>query len=400
MDASGGCSLRAASEEANALPNWIVIVKMPKGTFPLTLGPIVFSTGNQVIIDGAPEHHLTCKGTGGRGTIITGNNTFGIFSVAAGATLTVNLLGITGGHASNGGGIDNAGTLHVTKSVIFNNTADVNGGGINNASGVADATSSFICKNKGIGANTSFGAGIYNSGTLQVTTSTLKQNASSGWGGGIHNEPGSFVSLANSTVTSNTTVNGGGGLHNDGTMTVSYSTVNGNTAGLGGGIKNFGPQSLVTIVNSTITGNTGNPGAGILSFTGGTVNISSSTVAGNFGKGISTPNSPLNAVATIVANNTGGNCNGTVTDLGYNLDTGTTCLFSAAGSISNGNPNLGPLAPNGGPTWTMALLPPPNDAIDHIPTSTGDCSATDQRGYPRPDGGETVCDIGAFESAY
>ncbi|MBV9280112.1 MAG: Ig-like domain repeat protein, partial [Chloroflexi bacterium] len=40
-------------------------------------------------------------------------------------------------------------------------------------------------------------------------------------------------------------------------------------------------------------------------------------------------------------------------------------------------------------------------AIDAIPTSSGGCPATDQRGDPRPeDAAETACDIGAYESSF
>ncbi|MGB8212716.1 MAG: choice-of-anchor Q domain-containing protein, partial [Anaerolineales bacterium] len=58
----------------------------------------------------------------------------------------------------------------------------------------------------------------------------------------------------------------------------------------------------------------------------------------------------------------------------------------------SGDPKLGPLADNSGPTWTMALLPG-SPAIDVGNDAT--CLATDQRGITRPQG--VHCDIGAFE---
>ncbi len=63
-----------------------------------------------------------------------------------------------------------------------------------------------------------------------------------------------------------------------------------------------------------------------------------------------------------------------------------------AGGDSFTDPKLGPLADNGGPTLTMALLPG-SPAIDAGNTSLA--PTTDQRGFPRPAG--LAADIGAFE---
>jgi hypothetical protein len=56
------------------------------------------------------------------------------------------------------------------------------------------------------------------------------------------------------------------------------------------------------------------------------------------------------------------------------------------------DPKLGPLADNGGPTLTMALLPG-SPAIDAGDTSLA--PTTDQRDFPRPAG--LAADIGAYE---
>ena len=63
--------------------------------------------------------------------------------------------------------------------------------------------------------------------------------------------------------------------------------------------------------------------------------------------------------------------------------------------LPNTNPDLGPLADNGGPTFTHALLAG-SPAID---TASDDCPPpiTDQRGVTRPQG--PACDIGAYELA-
>ena len=105
---------------------------------------------------------------------------------------------------------------------------------------------------------------------------------------------------------------------------------------------------------------------------------------------------------TIVANSTGGNCatqNIALQSNGYNLSSDETCAsyFNQAGDRNNANPNLGPLANNGGPTLTqMPQFPSP--AMDAIPLNTNGCTTmtTDQRGFPRAADGK--CDIGAVEN--
>lgn len=101
---------------------------------------------------------------------------------------------------------------------------------------------------------------------------------------------------------------------------------------------------------------------------------------------------------TIVANNTGANCNqGGFASFGHNLDSDGTCGF---GDLI-GDPLLGPLANNGGPTKTHALAPG-SPAIDAVPlafctTTLNLAVSTDQRGVHRPQ--FSNCDIGAYELA-
>jgi len=71
---------------------------------------------------------------------------------------------------------------------------------------------------------------------------------------------------------------------------------------------------------------------------------------------------------------------------------GVSACFLSGSSLLTGDPNLGGLADNAGPTKTHALLSG-SPAINAV---AGDCSVThDQRGFERTDG---MCDLGAFES--
>jgi hypothetical protein len=119
---------------------------------------------------------------------------------------------------------------------------------------------------------------------------------------------------------------------------------------------------------------------------------------------------------TIVANNPSGgngNCSGSITDGGHNLDDGTTCGFSTAnGSVSNRDPLLDPagLADNGGPTKTVALctagdIPagcsaasPAIDTDDQAVCDAAPVSNRDQRGFVRPGAAQANRSIGAYEA--
>jgi hypothetical protein len=92
-----------------------------------------------------------------------------------------------------------------------------------------------------------------------------------------------------------------------------------------------------------------------------------------------------------VASNSGGNCAIPQFDGGGNID-----FPDSPCPGSNGNPQLGPLADNGGPTQTHALGPG-SAARDAIPANGANCAADDQRGLTRPAG--AACDVGAYEAA-
>ena len=148
--------------------------------------------------------------------------------------------------------------------------------------------------------------------------------------------------------------------------------------------------------DSTLADNTAAGGGGLYG-ADASGSLTSDTLAGNdagFGGGIALSGSDLGVGASIVAENgAGGDCHGTVADLGDNLDDDGTCQFVAAGDRSDVPADLDPagLAANGGPTDTFAL----QSDSPAVALATGSfCNAPDQRGVARP----SPCDAGAYDT--
>jgi hypothetical protein len=103
---------------------------------------------------------------------------------------------------------------------------------------------------------------------------------------------------------------------------------------------------------------------------------------------------PVAVQDSLFAVNAGGNCGpGSVTDGGHNIGFGDS---SCPAGFGGGDPNLGPIQDNGGPSQTVSLGSG-SSAIDAVPATGAGCQPTDQRGVPRPSG--SACDIGAYEVA-
>lgn len=305
---------------------------------------------------------------------------------------------------ASGGGINNGGAMTLIATTISRKTAAFAGGGIS-TSGPMTLTNSVVSANSAsspapVGEN--IGGGINNNGTLTLTKSSVSGNATDGIGGGIYNF-GRLTAVA-STLSRNI-AQGGGAVYNAdfGTLTLQGSAMISNTApGSGGATYNDG--GIVTVANSTLSGNTAQHGGGIKDSSAlpgpgsGMVTLSYVTLsanAGNISSGIG--GDPVQLTGTIVANSTSGpNCSDYfIESQGYNLDSGTSCSFIQPTDLSATDPLLAPLAYNGGPTPTLALLPG-SPAMDHGGTSANGCPATDQRGVVRPQG--LACDIGAYEA--
>ena len=345
-DSGGACSLRAAVQEANALPG--------PDTIQLSAATYVLSgaAGDDLAVSGDLDitGDLTLTGAGTASTIIDGGGVDRVLDIdpsGVGVSVTIANLTVRGGNAPGqaGGGIRNLGTLSLNNVTLAANSSGINGGG------------------------------LLNLGTLTLTNTTVSGNTASADGGGIYNGGGS-------------------------TLTITASTLSGNSANSagrnGGGIFNAS-AAIAALTNVTVSGNSANSSGGGVFNSGGTatlVNVTLGDNAATAGGGISNATGTVTLTNTLIAGSAGGNCGGVITSGGNNLDSGSTCAFGAAGDLSNQDPLLGVLANNGGVTQTRALSAG-SPAIDA--GSNAACPATDQRGVARPFPAGGICDIGAFE---
>lgn len=292
----------------------------------------------------------------------------------------------------HGGGIYNSGTLFLARSTISGNSTG--------AGNDADAG----------GGNGGSGGGLYNNSSVTIVDCTINNNQSGrggyggggccsgqappggngGNGGGIYSA--GTIYLTNTTIYENTTGGGGGGGNNF--STPPRMTGNGGNGGDGAGLYFTGTGVLVSCtLTKGITGAAGPTGQG---------SVPGNVGAPGRGGGIWNQSGTLQLRNTIIASNAafgdGTDVGGSFASQGHNLIavTNGSTGFVATNDLV-GSPTapldalLAPLANNGGPTLTHALLPgsPALDAGDDSLTGT------DQRGFPRRSGARV--DIGAFE---
>ncbi|RME80717.1 MAG: PKD domain-containing protein, partial [Caldilineae bacterium] len=192
----------------------------------------------------------------------------------------------------------------------------------------------------------------------------------------------------------------GGGINNAGDLILQGVTLYHNAAQSGGAIYNSG---ALTVTNSTVFSNTAGSGGGIYNASGGTVQIAQATLADNTGGTIDNAGDVgAVRVGSSILSVAGGGAlcqgNGVASD-DYNLLQGT-CADLSQSNDTSGDPQLGPLRDNGGPTLTLDLGPD-SAAIEAGPPAEACTVQTDQRGKPRPfdmsGGGSPRCDSGAIE---
>ena len=247
--------------------------------------------------------------------------------------VVLNSSTVTGNSSTGaGGGIYARGSVTANMSTVGNNTAAGAGGGI------------FVRTTIQIGRLSQVTS---ITGSASLNSSTVSENESSGAGGGLNAR---FVHLDTSTVSGNKALTGGGIYsHNDASITGSTITANLATVGQGGGIWNgddeqvtfqhFDPSTFA-IDSSIVAANQAASGSPDLRSGGGSLTVRQSLIGDNAG-------STLAESQTFDAN---GNLIGS----------------AAGGGIIDAR--LAPLADNGGPTKTHALLAN-SLALDAIPYS-------------------------------
>lgn len=320
------------------------------------------------------KQHGQCSGEGGHGGMSGGEDEDCGGEAGVQVTLTdVYLLDNQSG--SDGGGLYNTVPLVLRDSVISGNTAKSKGGGLYNGadltmSGTLVGTMAPEFPNPNSAKN---GGGMFDGAFHEshISGSSFTGNLG-GNGGGIAGRRRVLMYLTNTTVSNNSASEAGGGISTNGQVIMQNNTIADNvvtkpeSGGSGAGINVFA-MGRYSFVNTLFSHNTLQDASGPI------------VSCGCSGEGACT--------AT------------TLSSAGHNLADDATCYFdSAKDDLADTSVQLQPLAYNGGPTPTFALLSgsPAIDAGDN-----SQCPNNDQRDSMRPASGtlngNAVCDIGAFE---
>jgi hypothetical protein len=207
-------------------------------------------------------------------------------------------------------------------------------------------------------------------------------------GGGLTATDG-VLSITNSTFYSNSVIGGLGGIGG-----ANNGGAPGGTGGdaFGGAIHSV--TGSVVLVNASFAENFSVAGLGGSGGAGETNTMGVMGASGSaFGGALANESAEVAIVNSLFKHHAANtNAFGVFIDLGHNISSDASFAFSQSSSFSNIDPLVGPLADNGGPTRTLALLSG-SPAIDAV--NDEHCPPTDQRGVSRPFGAH--CDIGAFE---
>ena len=320
------------------------------GTIDLSQGKLSILGDVEIVGPGASSLTIDAKGRSQVFDIIDGD-------LSSAREVRISGLTITG---AGGTAITNSEDLTLNHVVVTDNA----GSGIHNEFGLLLVVDSTISSNTNSGIVNRFGVAT-------VKSSTISGNAA-GMGGGINNGDSGILTVVNSTIFGNSATRGGG-IFSEG-----YGFVE---------VGNLNPPAEVTLTNVTIAGNTATQGAGIFNHWMSGLTLANSIVADNFG--------PQVANDAEGATQFGQNWAATLGLLGGNLVEGGLEGFTG---VISGDPKLGVLRDNGGPTRTMALLAgsPAANAGDASVLTDG--VEFDQRGnsFHRIVSGRV--DLGAYEA--
>ncbi|MBK7976265.1 MAG: hypothetical protein IPK07_24340 [Deltaproteobacteria bacterium] len=462
--ANGTCTLREALIAANtnaAVDTCIAgqagadVISLPAGTVALTLAGTTDDTGDLDLLQ-----DVSLVGAGVDVTIVEASSIADrVIDVAGGVTASLIDLTVRGGSQIGGvgvlvtgGGVQNAGTLTLTRAAVRDNALHTGEATFFSATG-----------------NHAEGGGIWSSGTLALFGSEVTGNLAEGGPGGVtclslscYTFPGGqgrgggvfasgAVTITDSSVAGNTARGGagrnaspaafpgyylqsggggavGGGVRATATaaLAIERSTLAGNVAvgGVGGAglpVPNYVPGAVggastggalvtdvaATITNSTVTENGaaggagGEPSGAVGAASGGAlvanagVALAHATVSANAGGAEVAVGVGSSSIANSVL---AASCSGLAgASLGGNVESpGDTCGLTEGDdrvNVSGAALELAGLASNGGPTQTQAI---PSASAAAGAGRAANCLPIDQRGVARP---ASACDSGAFEAS-
>ena len=236
-------------------------------------GQIALSGGELAITD-----DLAILGLGSDQLTLAGDRAHRVLSVAAGTDAWISGLTVRDGHAANdGGGILNAGDLRLRDVMLRINIAGRSGGGLY-SSGLLEAWDCEWSGNTSEGASSGTGGAIFNSGTAAIRDSLIYDNTAFVDGAGIANS--GELELGSVTLRRNTAFQGGGAIQSSRLMRADDCTMTGNLAYTGGGAV-YIPSGAAAIYNSVLSDNSAANGGGLYKYSGGSLLLSQTTVSGN-----------------------------------------------------------------------------------------------------------------------
>ncbi len=288
-----------------------------------------------------------------------------------------------------GGGLSIGGAeATVDRVTVTGNTATYGGGAFLSDWGLTDSDPAAVVTDAVISSNdaTAFGGGIgvsaYLGSGVEVVNSTIADNSADAGGGMAVLGDGAHLRLLRSAVTGNTATTSGGGGFTLGwfaTFGLDTSTVSGNSAPTGGGL-HISSDGSFEAVHTTIAANAATVGGGIAVAPDAllaAMDPISDTVLGP----------QVSGADCAIEGGAGGSV---FPSGGRNADSDGTCGLTDPTDLPDIDPLLGPLADNGGSTFTH--LP---QVGSPLLDAAGVCAGTDQRGVVRPQG--SACDVGAVE---